>query len=56
MRLSKKYGVLSMVDGAHSIGQHKVNVAKVDCDFFVSVSTAILVEPPQLMSRIVISG
>jgi hypothetical protein len=35
--LCKKYGVLSMVDAAHSIGQHKVNVAKVNCDFFVSV-------------------
>jgi selenocysteine lyase/cysteine desulfurase len=38
VRLCKKYGVLSMVDGAHSIGQHKVDVKASDCDFFVTVS------------------
>jgi selenocysteine lyase/cysteine desulfurase len=27
-----------MVDGAHSIGQHKVDVKASDCDFFVTVS------------------
>lgn len=40
VRLCKKYGVLSMVDGAHSIGQHKVDVKASDCDFFVTVSWA----------------
>lgn len=34
----KKYGVLSLVDGAHSIGQHKVDVDRSKCDFFVTVS------------------
>jgi len=42
VRLCKKYGVISLVDGAHSIGQHKVDLAQVDPDFFVSVSDIIL--------------
>jgi hypothetical protein len=33
----QKFGVLSLVDGAHSIGQHKVDVAASRCDFFVTV-------------------
>ncbi|KLT45811.1 PLP-dependent transferase, partial [Cutaneotrichosporon oleaginosum] len=35
-RLCHKYGALSLVDGAHSIGQHTVDVTKADPDFFVS--------------------
>lgn len=34
----KKYGAYSLVDAAHSIGQHKVNVDMAQCDFFVTVS------------------
>lgn len=33
----QKFGVLSLVDGAHSIGQHKVDVVASRCDFFVTV-------------------
>jgi kynureninase len=35
-RLCHKYGALSLVDGAHSIGQHAVDVKKSDPDFFVT--------------------
>ena len=38
--LCKKYGVLSLVDAAHAIGQIKLDMKKADCDFFVSVSEA----------------
>ncbi len=41
VQLCKKYGILSLVDGAHSVGQHKIDVAEVDCDFFVSVSAPL---------------
>lgn len=41
VKLCKKYGVLSLVDGAHSIGQHKVDVGETDCDFFVTVSLCV---------------
>lgn len=37
VKLCKKYGILSMVDGAHSIGQEKLDLSTTDCDFFVSV-------------------
>lgn len=37
VKLCKEFGALSMVDGAHSIGQHKVDVVTSGCDFFVSV-------------------
>lgn len=36
VRLCHKYGALSLVDGAHSIGQHAVDVKKADPDFFVT--------------------
>ncbi len=36
--LCKKYGVLSLVDAAHSIGQLPVDLKKAGCDFWVSVS------------------
>lgn len=39
----KKYGAYSLVDAAHSIGQHKVNVDEAKCDFFVTVSHTSLV-------------
>jgi selenocysteine lyase/cysteine desulfurase len=38
VEVCRKYGVLSVVDGAHSIGQHKVDVGASRCDFFVTVS------------------
>ena len=38
VEVCRKYGVLSLVDGAHSIGQHKVDVGASKCDFFVTVS------------------
>lgn len=34
--LCRKYGALSLVDGAHSIGQHKLDMKKADPDFFVT--------------------
>jgi len=34
--LCHKYGALSLVDAAHSIGQHHVDVKKADPDFFIS--------------------
>jgi hypothetical protein len=37
VEVCRKYGVLSLVDGAHSIGQHKVDVGASKCDFFVTV-------------------
>lgn len=36
VRLCHKYGALSLVDAAHSIGQHKVDVKVADPDFFVT--------------------
>lgn len=33
-----RYGVMSLVDGAHSIGQHRFDVGRSKCDFFVTVS------------------
>jgi kynureninase len=34
--LCHKYGVFSLVDAAHSIGQHHVDMKKADPDFFIS--------------------
>ncbi|ORY28005.1 pyridoxal phosphate-dependent transferase [Naematelia encephala] len=34
--LCHKYGVLSLVDAAHAIGQIKTDVKRADCDFWVS--------------------
>ncbi|WVR08776.1 hypothetical protein IAU60_005834 [Kwoniella sp. DSM 27419] len=36
VKLCKKYGVLSIVDAAHAIGQVEVDVKRADCDFWVS--------------------
>lgn len=41
VEVCRKYGVLSLVDGAHSIGQHKIDVGASKCDFFVTVSDSI---------------
>lgn len=35
-RLCHQYGALSLVDAAHSIGQHTVDVKKADPDFFIT--------------------
>jgi selenocysteine lyase/cysteine desulfurase len=40
--ICKKYGVLSLIDAAHSIGQVKTNVKKSDPDFWVSVRSSSL--------------
>ena len=40
MEVCRKYGVLSLVDGAHSIGQHKIDVGASKCDFFVTVRSS----------------
>jgi hypothetical protein len=44
VEVCRKYGVLSLVDGAHSIGQHKADVTASKCDFFVTVSCPSLVD------------
>jgi aspartate aminotransferase-like enzyme len=54
VKLCKKYGILSMVDAAHSIGQQPLDIPQVDCDFFVSVSARYLAN--SLTSRIAING
>jgi selenocysteine lyase/cysteine desulfurase len=47
-----RYGVMSLVDGAHSIGQHKVDVGRSKCDFFVTVrqtsASYIVTDPVEL--------
>jgi hypothetical protein len=55
----QRYGVLSLVDGAHSIGQRKVDVGKSKCDFFVTVShfpVPIRFESVLTLIRTVING
>jgi hypothetical protein len=37
IKLCKDYGVLSLVDAAHAIGQGEVDVKAVDPDFWISV-------------------
>jgi len=44
VEICRKYGVLSLVDGAHSIGQHKVDVGASKCDFFVTVSPSPIIQ------------
>ena len=39
----KKYGVLSLVDAAHAIGQVKVDVRSVDPDFWITVGLSDLI-------------
>lgn len=38
--MCKEYGVLSLVDAAHAIGQVDVDVKAADPDFWISVRTA----------------
>ena len=35
-RMCKEYGILSVVDGAHGVGQIPLNLTTLDADFFVS--------------------
>ncbi len=37
VELCKKYNIISLIDGAHCIGQIPLNLAKADPDFFVTV-------------------
>lgn len=53
VQLCKKYGVLSMVDAAHAIGQVKTDVKFADPDFWVSVCSHLL---PKLTGRTVTNG
>jgi hypothetical protein len=42
VKICKEEGALSAIDGAHSIGQEKLDFKKADPDFFVSVSDQLL--------------
>jgi aspartate aminotransferase-like enzyme len=52
----RKYGVLSLVDGAHSIGQHKIDVGASKCDFFVTVSKGAFDQDDTDGTRMLTSG
>ena len=58
--ICKKEGIWSVVDGAHSIGQHPVDLSKTLPDFWVSVSSYIYTfqfpDPLRIFGRIVING
>ena len=40
VRLCKKYGVMSLVDAAHAIGQMKIDVKRAEPDFLVTVGVS----------------
>jgi selenocysteine lyase/cysteine desulfurase len=41
VKICKEEGAISLVDGAHCIGQQKLDLAKSDPDFFVTVSDRV---------------
>lgn len=41
--LLKDRNILSLVDGAHELGQQPVDLGSADCDFYVSVSLSAVV-------------